>query len=130
MKKHLFLLTSLCILSACEADKSGLPSDVTNTGRNARDRNSGMLTAEDQKENKMDREISQKIREAIVSDDSLSTNAKNIKIITVNGVVTLRGPVNNDIEKQKIARKANSIAGVKNVENLLEVIRTENAETQ
>lgn len=56
----------------------------------------------------------------------LSTNAKNIKIITINGVVTLRGPVNNGKEKIEIGRKAKEIANVRNVDNQLEIIRNDN----
>ena len=58
---------------------------------------------------------------AITSDDSVSTNGKNVKIITVDGVVTLRGPVKSEAEKTNIAAKAQQIAGVKNVENQLEI---------
>jgi osmotically-inducible protein OsmY len=58
-----------------------------------------------------------------VADDSLSTTAHNVKIITVDGVVTLRGPVNNDQEKAKIADAAKKIAGVKQVDNQLEVVK-------
>ena len=92
-----------------------------NTGRNERDRDNATKTAGDQSESEGDRNISQKIRQAIVADDSLSTNAKNVKIITVDGVVTLRGPVKSDAEKKNIDAKARQIAGVKNVENQLEI---------
>ena len=65
-----------------------------NTGRNVRDRSGATLTPGDQSESEADRTLTQQIRRAVVADDSLSTNAHNIKIITINGVVTLRGPVN------------------------------------
>lgn len=92
-----------------------------NTGRNERDRDNATKTAGDQSENEADRTISQNIRQAIVADDSVSTNGKNVKIITVDGVVTLRGPVKSATEKTNIAAKAQQIAGVKNVENQLEI---------
>ena len=92
-----------------------------NSGRNERDRNDATKTAGDQSESEADRTISQNIRKAITSDDSVSTNGKNVKIITVDGVVTLRGPVKSEAEKANIAAKAQQIAGVKNVENQLEV---------
>lgn len=92
-----------------------------NTGRNARDRDNATKTAGDQSESEADRTISQNIRQAIVADDSVSTNGKNVKIITVDGVVTLRGPVKSATEKTNIAAKAQQIAGVKNVENQLEI---------
>ena len=98
---------------------AAVPAD--NSGRNERDRNDATKTAGDQSESEADRTISQNIRKAITSDDSVSTNGKNVKIITVDGVVTLRGPVKSEAEKTNIAAKAQQIAGVKNVENQLEV---------
>ncbi len=92
-----------------------------NSGRNERDRNDATKTAGDQSESEADRTISQNIRKAVTSDDSVSTNGKNVKIITVDGVVTLRGPVKSEAEKTNIAAKAQQIAGVKNVENQLEI---------
>ena len=92
-----------------------------NSGRNERDRNDATKTPGDQSESEADRTISQNIRKAVTADDSLSTNGKNVKIITVDGVVTLRGPVKSEAEKTKIESKAKQIAGVKNVENQLEI---------
>ena len=68
-------------------------------------------TAEQQTEASADKQITQKIRRAVVSDKSLSTNAHNCKIITRNGTVTLKGPVDSETEKQTIASKAVDIAG-------------------
>ncbi len=92
-----------------------------NTGRNVRDRDGATKTAGDQSENEADRTITQNVRKAINEDDSLSTNGKNVKIITVDGEVTLRGPVKSEKEKTNIASKAKQIAGVKNVDNQLEI---------
>jgi hyperosmotically inducible periplasmic protein len=92
-----------------------------NTGRNVRDREGKTLTPGDQSESKADLDLTQRIRQAVVADESLSTTAHNVKIITVNGVVTLRGPVNSDQEKAKIAAVAEKIAGVKQVDNQLEI---------
>jgi hyperosmotically inducible periplasmic protein len=92
-----------------------------NSGVNVRDRNDQTKTAGDQSESEGDRTISQNIRQALNSDDSLSTNGKNIKVITVDGTVTLRGPVKSDQEKSAIAAKAQQVAGVKNVDNQLEI---------
>lgn len=94
-----------------------------NTGINIRDRNSMTKTPGDQSENESDRTITQKIRRSIISDNSLSTNAKNIKIITINGVVTLRGPVNSYEEKDAIAKKVNDVQGIVEVDNQLEITR-------
>jgi hyperosmotically inducible periplasmic protein len=92
-----------------------------NTGRNVRDRGNATLTPGDQSESQADRTLTQQVRKAVVADKSLSTMAKNIKIITVNGVVTLRGPVKNPHEKEAIEAKAQQIAGINNVDNQLEV---------
>lgn len=95
--------------------------DYDNTGINTRDRDSRTKTPFDQSGNEADRAITQKIRQAIMSDDFLSTNAKNIKIITIDGVVTLRGPVSSAKEKEAIAAKVNEIQGITKVDNQLEV---------
>jgi hyperosmotically inducible periplasmic protein len=78
-------------------------------------------TASDQPENEADRKITQQIRQAVTKDDSLSTSAHNVKIITQEGKVTLRGTVKSQDEKQKIADKAKQVSGVKNVDNLITV---------
>jgi hyperosmotically inducible protein len=92
------------------------------TGRNVRDRGE-TLTSGDQSETEADRTLTQKIRQAVMADDSLSMTAHNIKIITVDGVVTLRGPVKSDDERQKIAAKAEQVAGAGKVQNHLEVAK-------
>ena len=92
-----------------------------NSGTNVRDRDNQTKTAGDQSESEADRTISQNIRQSLTSDDSLSTNGKNVKVITVDGKVTLRGPVKSDQEKAAIAAKAQQVAGVKNVDNQLEI---------
>jgi hyperosmotically inducible periplasmic protein len=92
-----------------------------NSGKNVRDRDNQTKTAGDQSESEADRTISQNIRQSLTSDDSLSTNGKNVKVITVDGKVTLRGPVKSDQEKAAIAAKAQQVAGVKNVDNQLEI---------
>ena len=61
------------------------------------------------------------IRKAIVDDRSLSVNAHNVKVMTTNGVVTLRGPVKSEEEKRVVEAKARQVAGVAQVNNLLEV---------
>ena len=132
MRKHV-LLCALALLvlgsyarTASTADKTATPPvqmAPDNTGRNVRDRNGDTLTPGDQAENQADRTLTQQIRRELMADKSLSTDAKNIKIITTNGVVTLRGPVNTPQEKATIEAKAQNIAGATNVDNQLEVIR-------
>jgi hyperosmotically inducible protein len=69
------------------------------------------VTADQQKSNKADRELTQKIRKSVVSDKSLSMSAHNVKIISRDGMVTLRGTVKSDDEKKSIEDKATEIAG-------------------
>jgi hyperosmotically inducible periplasmic protein len=78
-------------------------------------------TADQQKMNRTDRAITQKIRKAIHADKSLSTYAHNIKIITQDGKVTLRGPVRSEDEKNNLQAKAVAVAGQENVTNQLEI---------
>jgi osmotically-inducible protein OsmY len=93
-----------------------------NTKKNARDTREDVVTAQDQsKGSDADVQVTRHIRQDLVNDDSLSTNAKNVKIITLGGVVTLRGPVASSAEKAKIATAAKNVAGVKRVDNQLEV---------
>jgi hyperosmotically inducible periplasmic protein len=128
MKNQFFLLTSLCLVLTGCGDRSYTPN-ADNTGRNVRDRDSHAVTSGDQLEDTVDRTITQKIRQAVVDDSSLSTYAKNVKIITINGVVTLRGPVNSDREKAEIGRKAQAVSGVRNVDNQLEIVRNDAVRT-
>ena len=79
-------------------------------------------TADQQKMNPADRATTQKIRKAIHDDQSLSTYAHNVKIITQNDIVSLRGPVQSEDEKSNLEAKAVSVAGQENVINQLEVM--------
>jgi hyperosmotically inducible periplasmic protein len=97
--------------------------DADDTGRNVRDRDDRTLTPMDQGGSEGDRTITQNIRKQVTDHDELSTNAKNVKIITVDGVVTLRGPVKNENEKTTIAGIARKAPGVKRVEDQTEVER-------
>ncbi len=100
---------------------AGSPNDdANNTRRNQRDRE-GQLTPTDQKENERDLAITQSIRKAVMADDTLSFTAKNCKIITKDGVVTLKGPVKDERERRAIEAAASRIAGAGNVSNQLEI---------
>jgi hyperosmotically inducible protein len=92
-----------------------------NTGMNVTDRNSGAMTAGEQSNSKTDIALTSKIRRAVTKDHALSMAAHNVKIISVNGVVTLRGPVDSEQEKTAIGSKAEAIAGADKVENQLQV---------
>jgi hyperosmotically inducible protein len=116
----MFFLSSFGLLWAQQQnDTSQVPAD--NTKVNQRDRNSSEPTADQQKENSTDRQLTQQIRRALVKDKSLSTSAHNVKIITQNGSVTLKGPVKSDEEKQAIESKATEIAGAGKVNSELQV---------
>ena len=91
-----------------------------NTKINKRDRDARTVTPMDQANNQVDLDITQAIRKSIMKQE-LSTNAKNIKIITQNGEVTLRGPVNSDAEAEKIIQLAKAVPSVKTLHNQLEV---------
>jgi len=92
-----------------------------NTKTNQGDANKGATTADQQKMNAADRNITKEIRSSITKDKSLSTYAHNIKIITQDGKVTLKGPVRSEDEKAAIESKAVAIAGANNVTDQLEV---------
>jgi hyperosmotically inducible protein len=98
------------------ADKT---KDATNTKINDRDRK-GTATPTKQGGGN-DRNITAEIRRSLVGDKTLSFTAKNVKIITVGGKVTLRGPVKSDDEKSAIEAKAKTANGVTEVDNQLEV---------
>lgn len=91
-----------------------------NTEVNKRDRDGQTLTPMDQSNSKADINITQAIRKAIMKQ-KLSTNAKNIKVITQDGEVTLRGPVNSKTEVDKIVTLAKAVPGIKTLNNQLEV---------
>jgi osmotically-inducible protein OsmY len=79
------------------------------------------VTADQQSNAASDRAITQKIRKALSADKSLSTYAHNVKIITANGAVTLKGPVKSDEERQQIASKAAEVVDASKIDNQLTV---------
>ena len=92
-----------------------------NTKMNAQDRDKASPTADQQKDNRSDREITQQIRQSLMKDKSLSTYGHNVKIITQNGQVTLKGPVRSDDEKKAIEAKATEVAGENKVTSELNI---------
>ena len=127
MQQVLVAFLMVFVIGGCSKDRerNEKPAQTStapdNSGVNVRDRNDQTVTAGDQSENEADRKISQSIRQSLTADDTLSTNGKNVKVITTDGKVTLRGPVKSDQEKAAIAAKAQQVAGVKNVDNQLEI---------
>lgn len=115
----LMIASALCGSSVALAQNAAISPD--NSAVNARDRNPVAKTAGEQSNDKSDIETTRKIRQAVVKNDALSVMAHNIKIITVNGAVTLRGPVKTQEEKLTIVNAAQQIAGTNKVDNQLEV---------
>jgi len=105
-------------LTALAADQK---ADPNNTATNQRDRSEETKTSGDQSNTSADLRITQAIRRGLMKDDELSSDAKNIKVITANGQVTLRGPVNNAEEKTKVEQIAKSAASGAQVVDQLDV---------
>ena len=119
----LTLVASWGLLGLCTVTmaQDSAPVAPNNTAVNVRDRAPDAMTPGEQSNAKGDVALTRKIRRAVVKDSSLSMLAHNVKIVTANGNVTLRGPVNSEAEKVAIASKAKAIAGAGNVDNQLEV---------
>lgn len=127
MKRNLkFILgtttASVLTLTVMAQDTTNKWTDADNTARNVRDRGDRTLTAVDQGNSKADTDTTAQIRKGILAEKNMSVNAQNVKIITNNGQVTLRGPVKSEQEKRLIGEIANRIARAENVDNQLEVI--------
>ncbi|MGA8430560.1 MAG: BON domain-containing protein [Candidatus Sulfotelmatobacter sp.] len=114
------LLLCLAPMLARAQDSSPNPAP-DNTKVNDRDRNQAEPTADQQKENRPDRDIARDIRRSIMQDKSLSTYAHNVKIVSQNGIVTLKGPVRSEDEKNTIEAKAAEIVGKDKVTSQLEI---------
>ena len=120
MKRTLLVLACLSTVSlaAMAADDKTSPD---NTAINERDRSGETQTSGDQSNSSPDLKITQAIRQALMKDSELSATAKNIKIITNNGQVTLRGPVKDAQEKAKIDQLAKSAASGAKIDDQLDV---------
>ena len=133
MKLPVLLVASISLVgvgavSVCAAPSDYLPSNdhsaADNTARNARDRDGETMTPTDQSNDPKDIDLTRRIRQAVESDKNLSTDAKNVKIITVDGVVWLRGPVKSADEKAAIARDAHEVAGAGKVHDQIQIARS------
>jgi osmotically-inducible protein OsmY len=92
-----------------------------NTKNNKRNRSQDEPTADQAKNNTADRTTMQKIRKSLMDDKSLSSSARNVKVIAQNGRVTLRGPVRSEEEKRIVEQKAVEVAGSGNVVNEISI---------
>jgi hyperosmotically inducible periplasmic protein len=118
-----FLCTGLLLSGAfaLAQEPATQPTAPDNTKVNERDRSKDEPTADQQKDNRSDEDITRQIRQSIVNDKSLSTYAHNVKIVTQNGQVTLKGPVRSDDEKKTVEAKAAEVAGENKVTSQLDV---------
>jgi hyperosmotically inducible periplasmic protein len=132
MKVPILVLASVAIIGGAVCSVQAAPSDYLpasdksapdNSAQNARDRGNETMTPMDQSNAPADIDLTRRVRQAVEADSNLSTDAKNVKIITVDGVVWLRGPVKAAKEKTEIVRAARNIAGASNVRDQLEVAR-------
>ena len=107
-----FSSTAMTVVAQTSAD---------NTKVNSQDRAKGEVTADQQKENSNDRELTQKIRRALMDDKTLSTYAHNVKVIAQDGQITLKGPVRTEDEKKTVEAKATEVAGAGHVTNQISI---------
>ena len=123
--------TTLAILAASAMSFNLIASDkdADNTGQNTRDASGTTMTPIDQSNDPADIKITADTRKMLVADDTLSMAAKNVKIITVKGDVTLRGPVDSAKEKTSIVKHA-KMCGAKSVTDQLEVTAPDPAHKQ
>ena len=121
MKRTLLALACLSALSLAAFAADNEKAKPDNTATNERDRSGKTQTSGDQSNSSADLKITQDIRRALMKDRELSTTAKNIKVVTANGQVTLRGPVKSAQEKAKVDQIARSAAGGAQIEDQLEV---------
>jgi osmotically-inducible protein OsmY len=115
----LLILAAQGAMSQSSTAPGTVPAD--NTKSNKVDPSNTAATADAQKDNAGDRTITQRIRKSLVTDKALSTYAHNVKIVSVNGTVTLNGVVRSEDEKSAVEAKAVSVAGQGNVVNDLKV---------
>src|SRR4029450_11978015 len=111
-------VVGLCVIPTGVANAQTPPD---NTKVNARDRSKDAQTADQQKENETDRELTRSIRRALMDDKTLSSYAHNVKVITQGGHVTLKGPVRSEGEKRVVETKATKVAGAGHVSNQMSV---------
>jgi len=116
------ILSAIILIAPKPSPSKALPQQADNTKMNKGDASADASTADQQKMNAGDRAITQKIREEIMKDKSLSTYAHNVKIITQDGKVTLKGPVRTSDEKAAIEEKAAAVAGTENVTSQIQIV--------
>jgi len=111
MCARVFLSIAFCAASMAVAQTPDPATQPDNTKINQRDRDPNQPTADQQKNDRTDRMLTRNIRRSIMADKSLSTDAHNLKIISQNGTVTVKGPVKSDDERRAVIAKAVAVAG-------------------
>ena len=114
------IVLTLLMTAAIAGSSWSQDTNADNTGKNVRDRDDQSVTATDQSNDPADLKLTADTRKMVVGDESLSMMAKNVKIVTIGGVVTLRGPVESEKEKAAIESHAKQ-AGAKKITNELEI---------
>jgi osmotically-inducible protein OsmY len=130
MKVPILILASAALVGGAVCSVNAAPTDYMpssdksapdNSAQNVRDRGGNSMTPMDQSNKPEDIDLTQRVRKAVEADSGLSIDAKNVKIITVDGVVWLRGPVKSAEEKAAIDRDAHQIAGAHKVHDELQI---------
>jgi hyperosmotically inducible protein len=116
--------SAMMSFGALAQDNAAAPvtsASADNTKVNERDKSPDTVKPTDQPNNSVDIQLAAAVRQAIVNDKALSTTAHNVKLIAANGVVTLRGPVTSQGEKEKVGQCVAGVTGVAKVDNQLDV---------
>jgi hyperosmotically inducible protein len=136
MKK--FQLAAVLVVPACVFSAYALAQNATannstttqstaaadNTKSNRLEPSNRVATADSQKNDALDIDLSKRIRQSVVADKKLSTYGHNVKIVSVNGTVTLNGVVSSADEKMLIGKKAVAIAGADHVVDQMKVAQS------
>ena len=129
MSKHSFsrclgllLLLVVFVLAWAQDSTSTSQTAGDNSKVNQQERQPSEPTADQQKNNRSDLDITREIRQSLTQDKSLSTYAHNVKVIAQNGKVTLKGPVRSDDEKTAVLAKAAEVAGQTNINDEMTVV--------
>jgi osmotically-inducible protein OsmY len=124
---HIAMLASASAIvsfGAIAQDNPATPvasASADNTKMNERDKSPETIKPTDQPNDSVDIKLAAAVRQAIVNDKALSSTAHNVKLIAANGVVTLRGPVKSQSEKDHVGQRVAGVTGVSKVENQLDV---------
>jgi osmotically-inducible protein OsmY len=124
LRKNVAIYPGVCILFLLLTFSPGWAQSTAqsdNSKMNKGDQSASAVTADQQNNNRSDTEITKEIRRSLTEDKSLSTYAHNVKVITQNGKVTLKGPVRSDDEKSAVMAKASQVAGQSNINDEMTV---------